>query len=305
MEVEFSNVNWEGMEPMERFEFYYNQISPIISNFWEEKGREMGRKEAFPLVMQFTADLFSCSIDDIGISKYQKQPSTSTGLFVPKTIYREFFEKHQRQWVGLQRKEQAEILAKDYISQIEKEIESKKLDGFTDQEIKIHMIKPRIEELENQIKELSLPGNKNLDTAYNNVVTKSRLLVLKYLKERLSRVSTDYPEDFITSFKHFKDYEDIMEELKESEYLNKNGDNFIWVSSIGINPATSITALYDELIRLKIINEFRTLEDAAAAIENHFKITYRKGYFKRHREKHKKEYNMAKEDFDFLNKYVK
>lgn len=200
MEVDFSSVEWNEMEPMERFEFYYDKIAPVVSNFWEYKAQELGRNEAFPLVIEYTSDLFSCTVNDIGVSRYQRQPSTSTGLFMPKKIYHDFFEKHQRQWVGIQRKKQAQIIADDYINQIEEIVNSKRLDGFTNIDIEKHVYQPRIKEIEQQINELSLPGNKCRDNAHNNVIVKSRFIVLKYLRQKIKTPSLKDEGDFLSLY---------------------------------------------------------------------------------------------------------
>ncbi|MGN7514496.1 MAG: hypothetical protein ACTHOM_08980 [Allomuricauda sp.] len=197
MEVDFSSVNWEGMEPMERFKFHRDCIFPKVDKYFSIKDKELGRDNAFDLAIDYTASLFKVGRDEIGRAS-SRNLSTKTGMYLPVDVFDKYFKPFERQWKGQNRKEQAQIIADSYITQIEKNIESKKMDGFTNMDIQNHVIGPKIEEIQHQLQELSLPSNIYLDDPDNNVIVKSRFIVLEYLRQKTKTPSLKDEEDFLS-----------------------------------------------------------------------------------------------------------
>ncbi|MCL6272529.1 hypothetical protein M3P19_00830 [Muricauda sp. 2012CJ35-5] len=231
---------------MERFTFLNETIRPEIEEFWIEEAKKSSRKDSFDSVIGFTAELYNCTTSDIGRSN--NNLTTKSGYFIPLETFRKYFEPYQRQWVGTNRREQAELIAKDYIDHIQKIVEDMTLDGYTRKEIGELELKPRLNEINEQIDSLLNPRNYGDREGFKSVVVKSRSIVSGFIKNILKESKEINPKSFRDLFVENANYEKVITLLLEHGYLTLEPKSWTPPSNGHRTSQKYLSAFYFDLV---------------------------------------------------------
>ncbi|TAI48998.1 hypothetical protein [Flagellimonas allohymeniacidonis] len=246
MKGKYASVNWGSMEPMERFTFLLEKVHPEVEEFWKNESQKSNRRDSFDAVLNHVADLYDCSVDKIGSSQHNL--TTTSGYFIPFEVFKKYFEEHQRQWVGIERKRSAELIANEYIERIQKIVENMRYDGYTQSEINELQLKPRLKEIDAQIAKLLDPADYGNQEAYKSVVVKSRSIVSTFIKSLLKSKDVNSPESFKDLFFDASDYDKLISLLKEHNYISTDQKTWNPPSNGQRTSHKFLTALYYDLL---------------------------------------------------------